>query len=504
MPPSPATSRSEPTATAAPDGARPRPVAWQRAPERSPAPPAAGAGDGLRTGARDRAQRRALLLADGAGALLAVALAAHLAGSALRWPVLLVPGVACVLGKVAGSYDHDAVALRRSSLDEVPGVAVVAAPLALLVWLLCPVLLDRELDRPGVAALAVLLVALPVAGRALARGIVRRTWPPERCMLVGGRSAWDRLALSMSMREGLELVEFFALRGRASGRFEPLGRALRNAEPRLARVIEQDAVDRVVIALSGPDEHDEDLLDGVLALEGLGVKVSVIPHMLEVIGSAGELEDFDGLPVLGVRTFGLGRGSRAVKRAMDVAVSGVLLLLSAPVLLATAAAVRRSSPGPVLYRQRRIGRDGQPFEMLKFRTMVDGAEELRDALRDENASSGVFKLPEDPRVTPLGRRLRQTSLDELPQLLNVLRGSMSLVGPRPLVPDEDAAVLGWRRRRLALSPGMTGPWQVLVSTRVPLDEMVKMDYLYIANWSPWSDVKALLQTLPHVLGRRGL
>lgn len=136
--------------------------------------------------------------------------------------------------------------------------------------------------------------------------------------------------------------------------------------------------------------------------------------------------------------------------------------------------------------------------------MVEGAETMQRLLAERNATRGTFKMHDDPRITPLGRRLRARSLDELPQLLNVLGGSMSLVGPRPLVPVADAAVLGWRRRRLELPPGMTGPWQVLGSTRVPLDDMVKVDYLDIATWSPWRDAKALLMTFPHVLGRRGL
>ena len=143
--------------------------------------------------------------------------------------------------------------------------------------------------------------------------------------------------------------------------------------------------------------------------------------------------------------------------------------------------------------------------MLKFRTMVAGAESQKPALLDRNeAGGGLFKIADDPRTTPAGRMLRRTSLDELPQLINVLRGEMSLVGPRPLVVDEDSRVEGWHRRRLAMPPGMTGSWQVFGSARIPLDEMVKIDYLYGANWSLWSDVKILLRTLPYVLGRRGL
>jgi lipopolysaccharide/colanic/teichoic acid biosynthesis glycosyltransferase len=151
-----------------------------------------------------------------------------------------------------------------------------------------------------------------------------------------------------------------------------------------------------------------------------------------------------------------------------------------------------------------VGRNGTPFEMLKFRTMVPEAEQLKAELSSLNeARDGFFKIRNDPRITRVGRVLRRTSLDELPQLFNVLRGEMSLVGPRPLIPHEDERVKGWHRRRLELPPGMTGHWQLLGSTRVPLLEMAAMDYLYAANWSLWTDIKILLRTVPHILARRG-
>jgi lipopolysaccharide/colanic/teichoic acid biosynthesis glycosyltransferase len=143
--------------------------------------------------------------------------------------------------------------------------------------------------------------------------------------------------------------------------------------------------------------------------------------------------------------------------------------------------------------------------MLKFRSMVPNADAIKHKLRDRNeVEGGLFKIADDPRVTRVGRFLRRTSLDELPQLFNVLAGSMSLVGPRPLVEDEDALIEGWQRRRLAVKPGMTGMWQIFGSSRIPMEEMVKIDYLYGANWSIWLDLRILLRTLPYVLRRRGL
>jgi lipopolysaccharide/colanic/teichoic acid biosynthesis glycosyltransferase len=152
-----------------------------------------------------------------------------------------------------------------------------------------------------------------------------------------------------------------------------------------------------------------------------------------------------------------------------------------------------------------VGRDGKHFKICKFRTMCTDAEQRKSELRAINeAEGGLFKIADDPRVTRVGRILRKTSLDELPQLFNVLLGDMSLVGPRPLVLDEDAQIKGWDRRRLQLTPGMTGHWQILGSARVPLHEMVKIDYLYVAGWSLWSDMKILLRTVPYMLSRRGM
>jgi len=224
--------------------------------------------------------------------------------------------------------------------------------------------------------------------------------------------------------------------------------------------------------------------------------------MLEVVGSTVQFEDVDGLTVLGVRPFGLSRSSRMLKRLFDLVATTVGLLAVAPVLAAIAVAVRIDSKGPVFFRQVRVGRDGRHFRIYKFRSMVVDAEQQKDGLRALNeVGDGMFKISRDPRVTRVGDFLRRTSLDELPQLFNVVRGEMSLVGPRPLVTDEDALVLGLDRSRLHLTPGMTGPWQVL-GARVPMQEMVGIDYLYVASWSLWLDLKLLLRTVRHVL-RRG-
>jgi exopolysaccharide biosynthesis polyprenyl glycosylphosphotransferase len=269
----------------------------------------------------------------------------------------------------------------------------------------------------------------------------------------------------------------------------------------LARVVQDHDVHRVIVA-GDAGEHQR-VLEAIQAAKALGVRVSVLPRMFEVVGSSVAFDNIDGLTILGVRRFGLSPASRAVKRSFDVVGSALGIVFMSPVLLTLAVLIRLTSSGPVLFRQSRVGRDGHPFEMLKFRTMHDGADARKAELASLNEADGLFKIADDPRITPLGRVLRRTALDELPQLLNVLRGQMSLVGPRPLVLDEDQRIQGWYRRRLSLTPGMTGDWQVFGAARIPLREMATIDYLYVSNWSLWSDVKILLRTIPYVVARRG-
>jgi lipopolysaccharide/colanic/teichoic acid biosynthesis glycosyltransferase len=194
-----------------------------------------------------------------------------------------------------------------------------------------------------------------------------------------------------------------------------------------------------------------------------------------------------------------------VKRVFDLAGAGVVTVLVSPVMAVVALLIKLDSPGPVVFRQTRVGRDGHRFQIMKFRTMVADAEARKaDVAQLNEVRGGLFKIADDPRMTRVGRLLRKTSLDELPQLFNVLRGDMSLVGPRPLVVNEDEQIAGHDRRRLHLTPGMTGHWQIAGSSRVPLSEMVKIDYLYVAGWSLWADLKILVRTVPYMLSRRGL
>jgi lipopolysaccharide/colanic/teichoic acid biosynthesis glycosyltransferase len=199
------------------------------------------------------------------------------------------------------------------------------------------------------------------------------------------------------------------------------------------------------------------------------------------------------------------RAELTLKRALDLVASLVLIILLAPLWVAIAFLIRADSPGPVLFRQRRIGRDGRPFEMLKFRTMVEGADARKPALLHLNdAAEGLFKIHSDPRVTRIGRWLRGTCLDELPQLLHVATGKMSMVGPRPLIPEEDRQIDGVFRQRHTMRPGMTGPWQVEGASAIPIHGMVLLDRYYVEEWSLWLDLKLLARTAAIVAKRSGV
>jgi lipopolysaccharide/colanic/teichoic acid biosynthesis glycosyltransferase len=190
---------------------------------------------------------------------------------------------------------------------------------------------------------------------------------------------------------------------------------------------------------------------------------------------------------------------------LDVLLSFIGLVVLAPVFALLAILIKLDSPGPIFFRQLRMGAGDKPFQMLKFRTMTDGADARKEELAHLNrhdapgGDARMFKIAGDPRVTRVGRLIRRHSLDELPQLVNVLKNEMTLVGPRPLILEEDRYVAGWARKRLDLKPGMTGLWQVLGRNEIPFDDMVKLDYLYVTSWSLWRDCRLLLRTVPLVL-----
>ena len=455
---------------------------------------------------RDTFFRRALALSDLVAAALALWVAVELLGGApieIRLPALLLLPFIVVVNKAAGLYDRDQHQLRKTTVDDAPSLLHMSVLFALVVWLGEDLFFDGPLNRTEVFGIAVFAFVFTIAARTLARSFALYATPPERCVFLGNAGSAARITRKLINGTGIhaEVTGRIALDDGQYGDYPGAPPTLGHIDD-LPLLLPTHDVERVIIA---PDGHDQErILHAVRLIKALGVKVSVLPRLFEVVGSSSTFDEVDGITLLGVRQYGLSDSSRFLKRATDITAAALGLFLLAPLLAALAVAVKLESAGPVFFRQRRIGRCGDEFQMLKFRSMVADAEELKDDLRSRNEAEGLFKIEDDPRITRIGGFLRRTSLDELPQLFNVLRGDMSLVGPRPLVPDEDAMIEGWERRRLAVKPGMTGLWQIYGSARIPMDEMVKIDYFYGANWSLWLDLKVLLRTVPYVLSRRGL
>jgi exopolysaccharide biosynthesis polyprenyl glycosylphosphotransferase len=272
----------------------------------------------------------------------------------------------------------------------------------------------------------------------------------------------------------------------------------------LAEVIEAQQIDRVIIAFSRASH--EQLLESIRACRDAGVSVDVVPRLFEFLDGVRALDQVGGLPLLSIGAPVLSSASVAAKRVLDVLGSAFLIAVSSPLMLAIAVAIKLESRGPVFFRQPRAGRGNSSFHLVKFRSMYVDAEERKAEIAALNeADDGVmFKIRKDPRVTRVGSFLRRSSLDELPQLFNVLLGQMSLVGPRPLIHPETAALdEDWHLRRLELRPGLTGPWQVYGRSQSPFQEMVRFDYQYVAGWSLARDIEILLATLPAVVSGRG-
>ena len=242
----------------------------------------------------------------------------------------------------------------------------------------------------------------------------------------------------------------------------------------------------------------------VAELRTLDIEVNVSSGLFEVMTSRVLVSEVAGVPLVRIRGISLTPTRLATKRLFDIVVSGLVLLVGLPVWLLCAALVKLTSPGPLLYSQERIGRDGRAFRMFKFRTMYVDADARLEALRAENEASGpIFKMRNDPRVTSVGRWLRKYSIDEVPQFLNVLKGEMSVVGPRPPLPNETREYEDRHWRRLEVTPGMTGLWQVSGRSALTFEEMVRLDLFYIENWSVGLDLAIILRTVPAVLFARG-
>ena len=451
---------------------------------------------------RDFVLRRLLVCADLVGIVVALGVAVGLFGDGSKllgifWGMVSLLGWILVF-KLYGLYDRDAKRVSHSTVDDIPWLfhALVIGSLGLWVFFRFgppdPLTFGAWLIFFGVALSAIFVL------RALARASSRFIIPPERVLLVGGGSMAALLSRKFRLHPEYELdpIGYVDDVESGAGGLRYLG-DLSDVDV----VCRTQGIERVIVL--SPELSPDELADLIRRLRGIDVRIGILPRAVDVLGPSLEVDDVEGITVLGVTQPALTRSSRLIKRAMDVAIASLLLMLLFPLFLAVAVAIKLTSAGPVFYRQDRIGKGERRFRIFKFRTMVQDAEEKAKDLLALSSHPAWLMLDNDPRVTRVGRVLRRTSLDEFPQLLNVMRGDMSLVGPRPLTPEDDQHISGWGRRRLDLTPGITGLWQVLGRTTIPFEEMVKLDYLYVTNWSLWQDIRLLIHTLPAVVRRRG-
>jgi exopolysaccharide biosynthesis polyprenyl glycosylphosphotransferase len=441
---------------------------------------------------RERIYRRALAGADATAAVAAVLVSAVVAGVSVTWLVATVPLIVILIGKMQGLYDRDDMIIRKSTLAEWRSLTESCAISAICIYLLWGSITGAA-HAGGMRSFALLwlsLAACTVLARTAARRIARAIAPSERCLIVGRYSGSTEVASRISELPGVELIG------------EVSGDQMNGSLSELRALVDRSRVHRLVVAPDGADAVQT--LTLVRNAQCLGVRVSLLPGVLAAVGSCTVFDEVGGITFLGVPRLGLSRSSRALKRVFDLVTTGIAVVVLAPVFLLLAALIKLDSNGPVLFRQTRVGRNGRHFTMFKFRSMVVGAETMKPRLAALNeARDGLFKIANDPRVTNVGRWMRRMHLDELPQLWNVLHGEMSLVGPRPLIEEEDSQFAGADRYRLQLTPGITGPWQIRGPLTTPLSEMAKLDYMYIATWSLSQDMEILVKTATRMVGGAG-
>ncbi len=457
-----------------------------------------------RYGRRDATVRRFLAAADLVGLCVAFAVAFLWAGRSehFYWALLTLP-VWIVLMKAYGLYDRDMKRISHTSIDDLPWIFHVVLLGAILLFAVYHVAPPPNVDMANLALFGACAIVAITAARAVSRRLAVRVLGPERVVLVGDGEEIAVLAMKMRAHPeyGVEPVGWVS-RALSEATGSELPRLGDTTSFDLERTVVERSAERLVVAQRDFDETA--MLDLLRESRELSVKVSVLPHLFYLLGPSVEVDDVEGLTVLGINPPVLPRSSRFLKRSMDVAGSLVLLMVTAPLFGLIALAIKLDSPGPVFFRQRRVGCKGRCFQLVKFRTMVCDAEARREELLEKSKDPGWLHVDDDPRVTRVGRFLRHWSLDELPQLWNVLKGEMSLVGPRPLIEPEHSQLEGWGKTRIDLTPGLTGLWQVLGRTRIPFEEMIKLDYLYVTNWSLWTDVRLIMRTVPAVLTRRGV
>jgi exopolysaccharide biosynthesis polyprenyl glycosylphosphotransferase len=409
-----------------------------------------------------------------------------------------------IAGKLYGLYDHDEERTDHGTVDDIVGIFHMVS---IGLWLLVIIASATQRIDPSVTKLVLFwafALVLTALARACARALCRRHIAYLQNTIIVGAGDVGQLVAHKALQHreyGLNIVGFVDDSPREL-RSDLRHLPVLGSPNRLLGLVRTLWIDRVIIAFS--QESHERTLALIRSLKDLDVQIDIVPRLYELVSPGVGIHTVEGLPLIGLPPLRLARSSRLLKRLMDLGLAIPALVLLAPLFAFIAFWIRLESPGPVLFRQVRIGIDGRPFSMFKFRTMIADADERKAELAHlnvharEGGDPRMFKISNDPRVTRFGGFLRRYSLDEMPQLIHVVRGEMSLVGPRPLIPEEAEHVADWARKRLALKPGMTGLWQVLGRSDIPFGEMTKLDYLYVTTWSWWSDLCLIFRTLPAI------
>jgi exopolysaccharide biosynthesis polyprenyl glycosylphosphotransferase len=420
----------------------------------------------------------------------------------VQGPGFLVALVAWVAAfYVSGLYRTPSPRLTLGETAAVGRATVLAAfGLALCVFAFKLVLISRLLF----AIFTLLTIPSVIGTRAVIRRFVLNGSTRRYVVIVGGyERARQAASLVARHREWGLTVSGVISDGTWSGDRAGFDVPALGTVRDLGEILRRNVIDEVLIV---PSPNDLDRVNAILArCEEEGILTRVLLNFILTSASHVTLEELGGVPLLSFSTAPKDEVLLLLRRIFDVALASVLLVLLSPLLLSIAVAILVSTPGgPVIFRQRRAGLHGRQFWMLKFRSMQIGADEIKATLADYNEMDGpAFKMSNDPRVTRFGRFLRKTSLDELPQLWNILRGDMSFVGPRPVPVEEVEQYEPWQRRRLSMKPGLTCLWQVSGRNELTFDEWMRLDLEYIDNWSLWLDLKIAIKTIPAVLLGRG-
>jgi len=417
---------------------------------------------------------------------------------------ILLVGILFLLFHFSGVYRQRRGRMWLEELYTIAGATTIGIVILITVNLLFRPLLYSRLLFLYTAILVVIFIGISRGLITLLRSYLRRYGiGVERVMLVGAGDVGRMVMRTIAARPGLgyQLIGFLddnPSKGSTDiGRIKALG-PIEN----FTQILENQAVDLTIICL--PWQSHRTVARLVNECEQIGVKVQVVPDLFQLTKNQMQVEELNGIPLISTRTLSIAGWNWLFKRIFDIAFSMLIAIFALPLGLLIALMIRLDSPGPIIYAQTRIGKNGQPFKFFKFRSMVVDADERRREIANLNQSTGpLFKIKDDPRCTRIGGFLRRFSLDELPQLINVLRGEMSLIGPRPNLPQEVEQYQEWHKKRLSVSPGMTGLWQISGRSDLTFDEMVLLDIYYAENWSFGLDMSILLTTVPKVLLGKG-